>query len=220
MAFSLLNSDVFSASVAVIGLIDRLFDAPPDLIRDLDFPDPIGNVNTAIRDEAEPASFEVPTASDDPSLRAATASAILERSQGNAPLVDGPTASNVERDGTPDPVNEADAKTDATANSNRSVAAEPAVNSPQSNANHSLDFRSVNWFGTMHSFTPNQAAVVKVLWESWKQGTPDVGDNALLEAAESDSTRISVLFLKHPAWRTMIVPGQTKGTRRLAEPAA
>ncbi len=31
---------------------------------------------------------------------------------------------------------------------------------------HSIDFRSVYWFGTNYNFTSNQAAAVKILWES------------------------------------------------------
>jgi len=84
---------------------------------------------------------------------------------------------------------------------------------------HSPDFRSVNWFGEEHTFTPNQAAVIKVLWENWNQGTAEVGDQYLLEAADSSGNRLDLVFRGHRAWGTMIVGGNTKGTRRLAEPS-
>lgn len=85
-------------------------------------------------------------------------------------------------------------------------------------AAHSADFRSVNWFGTLYTFTANQAACVKVWWEHWEQGTPEVGDDTVLEAADSSGKRINALFNDCTAWGTMIVAGSTKGTHRLQEP--
>lgn len=84
-------------------------------------------------------------------------------------------------------------------------------------ATHSIDFRSVNWYGTPYTFSANQAACVKIWWEHWRQQTPDVSDAAVLEAAEVNS-RLRALFQGHDAWGTMIVEGATKGTHRLAGP--
>jgi hypothetical protein len=91
---------------------------------------------------------------------------------------------------------------------------------PASDAVHSTDFRSVRWFGSGYSFTANQAAVVKLLFENWKSRTPDVGDETLLLAVDPEAppARLSTLFRDHPAWGAMIVAGGTKGTHRLAEP--
>jgi hypothetical protein len=86
-------------------------------------------------------------------------------------------------------------------------------------ATHSIDFRSVNWFGTPYTFSANQAACVKVLWEHWEKGTPDVGGKTLLTVAESDAERIDLVFRGSPAWNAMIVKGGKRGTRRLQEPA-
>jgi hypothetical protein len=85
---------------------------------------------------------------------------------------------------------------------------------------HSDDFRSVRWFGTEYSFTPTQSACVRVLWEAWARGTPDVGHQTILNTARSDSARLREVFNKgkHPAWGTMIA-SHRKGTFRLAEPA-
>jgi hypothetical protein len=91
---------------------------------------------------------------------------------------------------------------------------------------HSSDFRSVCWFGAAYVFTPGQAAVVKVLWEQWERGTPDIGEAAILEEAEVQSRRLMDLFrqrvngklVPHPAWGAMIQMGATKGTFRLALP--
>lgn len=87
---------------------------------------------------------------------------------------------------------------------------------PDESPTHSPDFRSVNWFGTPHEFTAQQAACVKVLWEAWENRTPTVGDSTILEAADSDAERLGLVFRDHPAWETMIVAGSTKGTHRLA----
>lgn len=93
-----------------------------------------------------------------------------------------------------------------------------AILSDEKPARHSSDFRSVIWFGTPFSFTANQAACIKVLWDAWENGTPDVGDQTIIEAADASSLRLSVVFRDSPAWGTMIRPGHTKGTHRLSEP--
>jgi len=88
-------------------------------------------------------------------------------------------------------------------------------------ARHSDDFRSVHWFGTDYTFTPTQAACIKVLWRAWDNGTPDVGQQAILEdiEVEADSKRLVDLFKNQRAWGTMIVRGGTSGAYRLAEPS-
>lgn len=89
---------------------------------------------------------------------------------------------------------------------------------------HSPDFRSAHWYGDDYAFTGNQAAVVKILWEAWKNGTPEVSDAHLLTKAESDCKRLADVFRDartgkhHDAWDKMIVSGTTKGTRRLNPP--
>jgi hypothetical protein len=87
-------------------------------------------------------------------------------------------------------------------------------------ARHGPEFRSVNWFGTQLSFTGNQAVYVRILWEAWENGTPEVGQDTLLAAADADTQRLDHAFSmgKHPAWGTMIRPGSTKGTFRLSPP--
>ena len=82
---------------------------------------------------------------------------------------------------------------------------------------HSTDFRSVRWFGTVYSFTVNQAPVVRMLYEHWQAGTPDVSDETLLSSVDPEAppARLSTLFRDHPAWGKMIVPGGSKGTHQL-----
>lgn len=83
---------------------------------------------------------------------------------------------------------------------------------------HSPDFRSINWFGERYSFTPTQAAVVKILWQAWSEGVPEVGVAYLLENSGSEAARLPDLFRTHPAWKTLIVEGTTQGTYCLREP--
>ncbi|TWU06881.1 hypothetical protein CA54_52830 [Symmachiella macrocystis] len=84
----------------------------------------------------------------------------------------------------------------------------------------STDFRSMWWGGNLYSFTVNQAPVMRLLYENWKAGTPDVGDETLLLAVDPEAppARLSTLFRDHCAWGTLIVPGGSKGSHRLAEP--
>lgn len=91
------------------------------------------------------------------------------------------------------------------------------VDQRRQDARHSPDFRSVQWFGTSYTFTPGQAAVVKILWEAWENGTPEVGGDYLVENAGLQSSRLSDLFRGHPAWDKMLVQGGERGVYRLAE---
>lgn len=97
-------------------------------------------------------------------------------------------------------------------------------------ARHAPDFRSVFWFGKTYTFTPKQAACVKLLWEAWENKTPDVGQTTILAGAEdaldarglgeqlTRGARFVDVFKQSGAWQKMIVPGQKKGTVRLQEP--
>lgn len=82
---------------------------------------------------------------------------------------------------------------------------------------HSPDFASIVWFGQRHSFTGNQAAIVRLLWEAWRDGTLDVRSETLLSAADSESGRLVDVFKGHAAWSTVIKPGEARGTYRLSE---
>lgn len=84
-------------------------------------------------------------------------------------------------------------------------------------ARHSPDFRSINWFGMVYSFTEPQSHAVRLLWESWQNGTPDVSDKTLIRAAESEAVLLRDVFKDHPAWGGMIAEGGTRGTHRLRE---
>jgi hypothetical protein len=98
----------------------------------------------------------------------------------------------------------------------------PAADRPE--ALHSPDFRSVNWFGRPYRFSELQAACVRALWEAWEQGTPELSQQTILEAAESDQTRLDHVFRNrgrqpHPAFGSMIV-STGQGVYRLQPPPA
>jgi hypothetical protein len=89
------------------------------------------------------------------------------------------------------------------------------------NVRHSDDFRSVVWSGTPYTFTRNQAACVKVLWEAWKAGTPELDGLTVVTQADVSQTRLIDVFRSkgkaHVAWGTMIMQGQSKGAYRLSD---
>lgn len=85
-------------------------------------------------------------------------------------------------------------------------------------ARHARDFASVNWYGAYYTFTAAQARVVAELWAAWENGTPDVRQETLLEAAGSESRKLAYLFRDHPAWGVLIVPGPVRGLYRLGPP--
>ena len=84
-------------------------------------------------------------------------------------------------------------------------------------ARHSPDFVSVFWFGTEYTFTTNQAACVKVLWEAWTNRTPTLAQETILDAAGISQDRLDMVFRGHAAWGAMIVT-PLKGKYRLKEP--
>jgi hypothetical protein len=99
----------------------------------------------------------------------------------------------------------------------RCVVAEAEPRRPQTNQTaHSPDFRSVNYHGHLFRFSATQAPVVKMLWEAHGNGAPDVGQQLLLEEAGSTCNRLLDLFKRSPAWGSLIVAGEERGTFRLA----
>ncbi|MGV7225248.1 MAG: hypothetical protein ACQ9MH_27505 [Nitrospinales bacterium] len=93
------------------------------------------------------------------------------------------------------------------------------IKNNQLQANHSLDFRSVHWYGTDHSFTAMQAAIVKELWNACENGTPDIGQSALLEKVDSQSKRLVDVFKSHKTYKQLIGEGKTKGSYQLIIPS-
>ncbi len=81
---------------------------------------------------------------------------------------------------------------------------------------HSDDFRSVTYHGQEYTFTRNQAAAIRLLWQ---QEGGELGQDYILAEIESLASRLRDVFKQkngvHPAWGTLIVSGQKKGTFRL-----
>lgn len=80
------------------------------------------------------------------------------------------------------------------------------------------DFRCANVGGKEYSFRDSQAVCMRILYEAWKNHTPEVGADYILETIGYSYKRLSDLFKGHPAWGTLIVPGHTRGTYRLNIP--
>lgn len=100
--------------------------------------------------------------------------------------------------------------------SNQEKASSPK--SPTPLARHSLDFRCFYWHDQLFAFTDMQAPMVKLLWEAYENGTPDIGSETLLETVDAKSSRLVDIFRDNPAWGKMIVDGATKGSKRIADP--
>jgi len=81
---------------------------------------------------------------------------------------------------------------------------------------HSPDFRSINKRGLEYSLTSKQAQVYQILWDAYESGTPDVGQDYLLEEVSPSVKRLRDVFKSNiAAWKELIGSGNTKGTFRL-----
>lgn len=93
---------------------------------------------------------------------------------------------------------------------------------PQNATDHSIDFASVQWFGTRYQFSETQRSIIAVLWNAWERGTPDVHGRTLLREADSYAEDLRDVFRGNPAWdrfvRRSSKCGGPAGCFRLAEP--
>jgi hypothetical protein len=88
---------------------------------------------------------------------------------------------------------------------------------------YSPDFRSVNMRGKIFGLTPTQAHVIEILFENWKQGTPDVSQAYILEQIhkgkiEGGYDRVRDVFKGKgfpENWTALVKKGEKKGTLRL-----
>lgn len=85
---------------------------------------------------------------------------------------------------------------------------------------HYNEFRSVYWNGISYTFSPLQAAVVKILWGAYCDGQFEVLQSQILTAIGSQSPRLADLYRRnnvaHAAWNEMIVQGELEGSYRLS----
>jgi hypothetical protein len=79
------------------------------------------------------------------------------------------------------------------------------------------DYSTVKWGDETFTFTKKQRRVVQALFAARREGH-ELHQQGLLDAADSDATRLRDLFRDHPAWGSMIAPGEDIGTYRLVYP--
>ncbi len=80
----------------------------------------------------------------------------------------------------------------------------------------SEDYCSGRWKHHRFTFSTTQAAVMERLYLNWKQGTPEVSKDTLLDAAGSAGSELRDLFRRHEAWKKLIIQGNRPGQWRLA----
>lgn len=82
---------------------------------------------------------------------------------------------------------------------------------------YSNDYAAVKWGDVTFSFSKKQRRVVHALMAAWRDGQA-AHQTSLLDAADSEANRLRDLFRDHPAWGTMIAPGEEVGTYRIVTP--
>lgn len=81
---------------------------------------------------------------------------------------------------------------------------------------HSHDFRCVSLGGSQFTLTSSQAQVVEILHKAYRNSTPDVGKDYILEEIGSPSSRLKNLFRSDAeAFKALIRSGKKRGTYRL-----
>lgn len=85
---------------------------------------------------------------------------------------------------------------------------------PPPTPQHSSNFQSVTWMGTTYTFSPNQAACVRVLWENWEKGIIEMSQGDILDAAKANPTRLVDVFRGHNTWRKLILGGKNNGLKK------
>ena len=87
-----------------------------------------------------------------------------------------------------------------------------AGHDPVSGLRWGVGFHSVVSKGVSYEFSTQSGAVVEILFEAWKNGTPFIHQSHLLERAGSGGQELRDLFRDHPAWGVLIISGPTRGT--------
>lgn len=81
---------------------------------------------------------------------------------------------------------------------------------------HSEGFRSVTLGDRNFTLTPCQAQIIEILHRAWKNGTPDVGLDYIMEEIGSPSRRLRDIFKRDlDVFNILIRPGDRRGTYRL-----
>ena len=80
------------------------------------------------------------------------------------------------------------------------------------------DYKDVRWARSKFKFSPKQAEIVKILHDAFKERNPEMSQARIIKKlGVSSKTRVIHYFKNppHPAWDTLIIKGERKGTRRL-----
>jgi hypothetical protein len=103
-----------------------------------------------------------------------------------------------------------------------------AAHLDRTRATHSLDFTSVNWFGTRYTFAAGQQSrAVALLWSEFDKGEFTLSEKTIGEhiGSSADDYELRKTFQlggkgrpMHPAWGVMIVRAG-RNLYRLARPA-
>jgi len=104
--------------------------------------------------------------------------------------------------------------------SRRRTSLASADTSPTAEPEHKQEFRvsddgrSIFWNGKHWALTSRQGQAVRILYERYKSGTPDVSDYEILEALGTSNSRLRDTFRNSPLWNTLII-SKKKGMHRL-----
>ena len=77
------------------------------------------------------------------------------------------------------------------------------------------DGRSVNLRGEIIGLTTAQASIFDVLYDAWKNETPELSEIYILDTLGYEGGRVQDFFKRHHNWKKLIVKGQCKDFFRL-----
>jgi len=80
---------------------------------------------------------------------------------------------------------------------------------------HSKDFRSIRLKNKEYSLTERQSEIVQILYEAYKEGTSEVGEQYILEHIGSPNSRLRDSLRTGNLWGTLVIRGNSRGSIRL-----
>jgi hypothetical protein len=93
--------------------------------------------------------------------------------------------------------------------------AETGFVEPVAGFRHSPDFRSVSLHEELFALTTQQAQVIQILLDAYRNGTPELSQAYILDRIGSDSGELRNTFRSLKDWPNLIVRGARRGTFRL-----
>ena len=83
---------------------------------------------------------------------------------------------------------------------------------------HGPDFRCVRIRGALYTLSSREAEITQMLYELYRNGTPDVGQEYIINEVcgpESNIKRLKDLFSDKRVWKALVAKGKRSGTFRL-----